>query len=469
MISNTLVQFVTPAVRVVLGLVLTAALTRYLGVEGFGEYALVFAYVAGFNGVFNDAGLGTILLREISRHPDQRASLLSSAAALQACVALVTYGLMLGGLLVLQYPAVVKASIAIYGLMIFFTPIDLLALPFHADLRLTRLLAPSLLGVLLSFVLSMLILQLKGPLEALIGAALAALTVQYAWITLLSVRAVRFAERPMRTHWLAFVREAWPMWLATVGATALQQIPVLVLSLFSLQAVGLFNAANRIPQQLLLIPLAIRASTFPLLSRAWAVDPQRFTDILDRLIRVSLLLAVPLALLGVGLAEPITRLLFGAAFADAAKPFALLSCILALLFPGILVGEALIAAGRQRLNLAILAASLPVLGGCLAWLVPGEGAVGAAVALLVSYSFIVLATFVAAAKTVGQPTPVLALGPAVLGSALGTGALLLSSPLGAPPAAVLAALVAVVAIALVQPSTLRDLWSFRPFPSPVAR
>src|SRR5439155_483997 len=145
-------------------------------------------------------------------------------------------------------------------------------------------------------------------------------------------------------------------------------------------------------------PLAIRASTFPLLSRTWTADPARFKVILERLIRASLLMAVPLALLAVGFADPITRLLFGAAFGGAAAPFALLSCVLALLFPGILVGEALIAAGRQRVNLAILALSLPLLAGCLAWLAPGEGAVGAAIALVASYAFIVLATLLAAAN-----------------------------------------------------------------------
>src|SRR6185295_1683580 len=82
-VSNTLVQLISPGVRIATGLILVAALARYLGVAGFGAYALVFAYVATFDGVFAEWGLGTVLLREISRRPDERAGLLASGAALQ--------------------------------------------------------------------------------------------------------------------------------------------------------------------------------------------------------------------------------------------------------------------------------------------------------------------------------------------------------------------------------------------------
>ena len=71
--ANTLVQLVAPALRVVLGIVLVAVLSRRLGIDGLGEYALVFTYVALFNVVFNDWGLSTIVLREISRRPEDSA------------------------------------------------------------------------------------------------------------------------------------------------------------------------------------------------------------------------------------------------------------------------------------------------------------------------------------------------------------------------------------------------------------
>src|SRR5882762_9536866 len=76
LVSNTAVQLVGPALRISIGLVSSALLTRYLGVRSFGEYGLVFAYVATYSGIFNDWGLGTILLREISQRPSERSSLI---------------------------------------------------------------------------------------------------------------------------------------------------------------------------------------------------------------------------------------------------------------------------------------------------------------------------------------------------------------------------------------------------------
>lgn len=459
LVANTLAQIVTPALRMALGIALTAALSRYLGVEGLGEYALVFAYVAAFNGIFNDWGLATICVREISQRPDQRESLLASAAALQAIVALASYGLMLGGLLLMHHPTSVNQAIALYGLMLLLTPLDVLALSFQADLRLAKLLPPSLLGVALNFVLIMSVILMKGPLVALVGAALAALLIQYAWITRLSLTAVRFTSWPTTAHWRPFLRESWPLGVTAVFSTAMQQAPILVLSRFSLQAAGLFSAANRIPMQLFMIPFTVRTSTFPLLSQSWVTDRAQFARRLDRLVRGGLLLSVPAAILGIGLAEPVVRLLFGPAFAGAALPFALLMATFGVLFPGILVGEALTAAGFQRLNLVIQIVAFPVLAVLLLVLVPAHGAAGAAWALLSCYAGITAATFAAARWRLGSAGPAGALPPAAAAATLGGGTLVISSPLGPVLPAMLGATVALATLLCIRPSQARELWS----------
>src|SRR5438309_7773877 len=84
MLTNTLAQLVSPAVRAVLGLAAVAVLSRYLGLTGFGEYALVFAYVGVFSGVLADWGLPTICLRESSRKKGQRLMLVAGATSLQS-------------------------------------------------------------------------------------------------------------------------------------------------------------------------------------------------------------------------------------------------------------------------------------------------------------------------------------------------------------------------------------------------
>jgi O-antigen/teichoic acid export membrane protein len=462
LIGNTLAQLVTPGLRMLLGLVLAATLSRYLGVSGFGQYALVFAYVATFSGVLTDWGLGTICLREISRHPDRRAALIGSSVTLQVVIALASYVIMLSSLLVVRFPRAVSIAVTLYGLTLLLTPLDLLALPFQADLRVARLLPASLAGALVNFTLVMGFIAVRSPLVIIVGGSLLSLAIQYAWIARLSMRALGNSVTPTRAHWRYLLKEAWPLAVSTIVATGLQQGPLLALSLLSFEAVGLFNAANKIPQQLLLLPLAIRATTFPLLAESWITDRARFARLLERLVGVTLVIVTPMIVVGFGLAHALMPLLFGPGFTGAALPFALMLCVVGVLFPGIVLGEALIAAGFQRVNLAILVAGLPLLVVLLWILVPVGGATGAALALLGSYCAIVAATLVAANRQLAFKLPLSALACAALAGLLGFTTLRLGVIVGPTPASALAGIVAITTLGFLQPTIVRELWSMRP-------
>ena len=212
-----------------------------------------------------------------------------------------------------------------------------------------------------------------------------------------------------------------------------------------------------------MLPLVIRNSTFPLLARSWTIDRVQFARRLDRLLNGAVLIGVPVAVLGAGLARPITTLLFGDDFAQAAVPFALLLAVFGLIFPGMLVGEAMTVAGLQRLNLAILSVAAPVLFLLLFFLVPRGGAAGAALAQLLSYTLIVAATFIVARRQMGDAMP---LKPVVMGGAgvfVGAAVLLLAAPLGPVASSILAALTAISAMAALQPVRARELWTLALF------
>lgn len=456
LINNTAVQLVGPGVRILLGLALAGALSRYLGAAGFGQYSVVFAYVALFNGVLADWGLGTICLREIARRPADRVRLIVGSASLQAAIAVAVYLVMLTGVLVVRYPSAVRASIAIYGLTALLTPLDILALTFQADLRLARLVPPSLLGTALNFMLAMAVIVGHGGLVPLVLASLTGTAAQYVWTARLSLGALGGRIRPTWGPWAAMLAEAWPLALSTTVSTALQQAPLLALSVISLGSAGLFTAANKIPQQLFLLPLAVRATTFPILSSSWVADRSRFNRQLGRLVDSSVLIAIPCAVGGVALAQPLMRLLFGPGFEGAAVPFAVLLLVFALMFPGIMVGEALIAAGFQRYSLLIQAASLPALLALLLVLVPVYGATGAALALLGSYAGIVAGSFGLARWKLGASTPVTAIARSALALVFGLIVVAIFAPLGAVPGAGIGVLVSLATLVLFGRTTLRD-------------
>jgi len=460
LVSNTLVQFVLTALRIVLGIVLAAVLSRYLGAEGLGEYALVFTYVATFNIVFNEWGLGTIVVREISQRPHERRALLASATALQAVVSCLAYGLMLATLAVLHYSPAFKTAAMLYGLTLLLGPAGVPGLVFMADLRLTKLLLPSALQVVLNLVLSIAVVLLGGPLFALAGASLIAAAVGCMWIGYLGWRDAGLTSTALTSavwrRWWALVREAWPIGVASTFKMAWQQGPILFLGAFSLSATGLFNAANRAPQQLTTVPLAMAATMFPLLARSWVSDRLRFARQLDRLVGGSLFIMVPAVIFGIAVADPFVRLLFGPEFAGAAVPFAMLLAGTGLIFPIVFLIDALNAARHQRLNLAITAALAPVVTALLFVLVPQRGASGAALALMVCYAAYLVSLLAAARWRLGRAAPVRALACASLAAILGGAALFISSPIGPLASGAVGAAVAVVTFGLVWPSIVGE-------------
>jgi PST family polysaccharide transporter len=419
LVSNTMAQLVVPGARMVLGVGLLAALSRYLGVVGLGEYGLVLGYVAVFNGVFNEVGLGTICLREISSRPLRRGQLVYATASLQLLVSVAAYGLLLLSLLVLPYPRAVTTSIAIYGVSLLTTAVGVLALPFQAELRMSVLLAPSLAGVVLNVTFALAVISVGGSFVMLVAAALAAVLLQHAWTAGLSLRVLgRDFGRPHR-EWGRLVRQSLPLAFTTVISTLVQQGPLLALSLVNLRAVGIFVAAAKVPQQLVVLPIALRGTTFPMLSAAWAVDRTRFQAILSNLIRWTVLVVVPVAVTAVALADPFVRIIFGPSFLSAAPVLVILIAVAAIVCPGILIGEALLAAGFQQLALKLTIACFPVLLVGLVLLAPAAGAFGAALAVLAFNIALFTATLLAARRRMGTALPVGAVVEGLLAAAVG--------------------------------------------------
>ncbi len=455
--GNTLVQFAPPILAVVVGIPLSAILSRHLGLAGFGAYAFVTSYVAAFGGVLNDWGLNAICLREISQRPALRSTLVMSAAALQFWISAITYLALVTALLFMHRPGSISLAAVLFGVTLFTAALDLLTLPFQADLQLHRTLGPILSGMVLRFGLVVAALVAGGGLVAVIVATLVALLVQYGWLMALAAPNLRGALRPLRGHWLMYVREAGPLGVATIFTTVMQQAPLLVVSAASLEAAGLFSAAARIPLQLTMLPLIVRASTFPLLSSFWVSDRARYARLLTLLINGSVIVVVPMVLLVAGLNRVVIGVIFGSAYLGATTPFVLLMVMVGLMTPCILVGEAMIAAGFQRVNLVITLLASLLLVGLLIVLVPRDGATGASAALVVCWCFIAVTTFTVARRRLGVAVPLGAPLAAVAAAAVGVLVALVASRTGEIPSALLSAAAGAAVLCALRPTATGQL------------
>jgi O-antigen/teichoic acid export membrane protein len=186
-------------------------------------------------------------------------------------------------------------------------------------------------------------------------------------------------------HWRPLVREALPLAIALAMNVIYYRVLVILMSLASTPVeTGYFATSLRIFEVLLVLPSILLSIALPVLSVAGTEDIERLRYGLQRMLEVSLLVAVGLAMLVIIPAEPVVRLLGGDQFEGAVDVLRIHAIALIGLFAGQVWLLGLVAVRRQTFVALANGGALVVvmsLGGAL---VPAAGAVGAGVAAAIS-------------------------------------------------------------------------------------
>jgi O-antigen/teichoic acid export membrane protein len=428
---NTISQLPPVAVRTGLGLALAVILAHHLNVAALGRYSLMIASVGLCNGIFNDWGLITIVIRGLSSDVDGRPEMLSSAAALQAVLSTASYLALLAGVIVLGFGHDLALAVAIYGTALLLGPLTILSLPVNADLRMASFVGPSLVAAASNFCLVGAAVVLGAPLPWLAAATLLPMVLQFALMARLGVRTLDRLAMPSAREWPRFVRDSWPIGAATTLTVAWQQAPVLLLGLASVHEAGIYAAASRLVTPVLAVPLAMASTAFPILSGQWARDRAGFRSTIERSTSGSLVIVVPVALAVIALTPTAVSILYGGAYAASSVPLQAMTASAALVFPIILLTQAMNSAGMQRSTLIVLSVSTAAVLLLLLALAPSFGAAGAAIALCAGYALYLLLVVIAAGQAglVGSRMSAMFTTPLAAATA-GAAVLLVLSPFG---------------------------------------
>jgi O-antigen/teichoic acid export membrane protein len=206
------------------------------------------------------------------------------------------------------------------------------------------------------------------------------------------------------------------------------RIDVVILALLtSVAAVGWYGAAFRLVEALNFIPLVLTMVTFPVLSRLWVDARPDFHATVLKMLRIILVIAVPLSMMLLVLAEDVVDLLFTLRGYARVVPILRIEAVsLAFVFVDYFLVCTLMAIGRERIWIAIVAASC-VLNPALNFvLIPAtdalyaNGAIGAALATLLTEIFFLVSTLRALpAGVIGVDSARVAIRAVALGGVLG--------------------------------------------------
>jgi O-antigen/teichoic acid export membrane protein len=394
-----------------LALVWTVVVPRALGPLGMA--LLVLNWSAG--GVLTAAaGLGTktLLVREIAADPERAARLIGSTMYLRlfsvapAFVLIAVY-MSLGSFSQLQTAALILAFVA--------TLVTLATEPLQAAFQGMERMQYLALGDILNKILGtvgavMLVISGFHALAIIILQLCIGLLLLVTYWALLR----RYVAIDLTFRWREVAdlfRKSLTFWVFTLTLSVYMWIDSLLLSLLAPSTqLGLYGTATRLIAALSFAPTIIGAVWLPRLAHTHRNDWSRFWPSARAPLEAVLVIGLPISVGAAIVSGPLIRLLFGEGFGPAAPIFMVLALLVIPIYLNTVAGHVLIASGRQRAWTVVIVGATVLNPLLNLLLIPafqrssGSGAMGAAIALVITEFLIAAAGLALVRRALNRAT-----------------------------------------------------------------
>lgn len=395
---NTAVQFAGKFIGTALGFGAVLLLNRYLGDEKSGNYVTTMTYLQLF-GIVMDLGLYVILLKHIGTKDNADHRLFHNIFTFRLVTALVF--LLFACVTVWWisvFPYIVKLAVMVVAINYLFITLNQLFLAvYQHGQNLKRVALAEIAGKFVMFTTTLLVIYVwQGGLLSIMAAVVAGGFVQtlVLWVGLRRYTTLRLAFD--MTVWKRVFIESWPVALAIALNLIYFKSDSLLLAIFhSQKIVGIYGAPYKMLEVLITLPAMVVGLLMPVLSQAF-VEGQldRFRKLYARSINFLLIMALPMVIGTILLAQPIMLLVAGTDFTDDPTILGQLLSILifavGMIFVGTLTGYVVVIINQQRAILwgyGFVAATALI--GYL-WLIPPYAYYGAAAVTVYSETMMVL-------------------------------------------------------------------------------
>ena len=371
-------QIVLRALNLVLGIGVTLLLVRTLGTTGFGRWSVLLA-VFGFVSYFGSLGLAQVTVERAAADPDRAPHWFGALVTLRLALMGPVTLLSLAVCLAISDNAPMRVAAVLVCAELPVSVLSALSVVFQLQVRNVVVTAIELGNAILWAAAVGAISLLDGGLVAIAAAFLAVSTISNVAYIVLALRASPVRFRSSRSLWPALVRQGLPVGiggLLTLGYGYVDQ--VIVFEIAGPHDAGLYGSVYRIYERIQFLPAAIMTTLFPLFVAARDHDPERVRRLFHTAVDYLLLTSLPALAITLAGPEEITRLLFGADFADAAPALPLLMATFVVVSLGYLTGYLIVAYNLQRRFVLIAIGALVFNVGTNLALVPSYGFMAAA-------------------------------------------------------------------------------------------
>jgi O-antigen/teichoic acid export membrane protein len=375
----------------ILGLVVTAILTRTLGPAGFGQYRAAVAYL-GLIVVLADMGLASIFMREISRVGADQQRIVGNALALRLAISSAMLLIAVGLAFLLPFDH--SARLGILGGALGFLAYSLHLLLFGLFQQRLRQ-QGAVLAELSGGIVLVLVVVVFAAMEADPAWFVVALGLSYVLTLFVSLffarRLLKLRLRFELPQWRKLAQAALPLaGTGILGVLYIRADTILLALMQSPEAVGLYGVPIKIFDSLMGITLLFIGLFAPLFAQSASLDNDKFQQILTQGVGILFMGSMLLLLVINSLAGEIILILAGPAFIAAKAILQLLTVLFVLHSTTLLFREAAVALNLQKRLLQGY-----FIGAVIAFiayfaLIPAYAGIGAATALLAGESFVLI-------------------------------------------------------------------------------
>lgn len=346
---NVLVSSVSKFFSTALALVAIGFITRYLGREGFGNYATVLAFLSFFASLA-DLGLYHISTREISRPGADEKMIMGNIFTLRIISALGILVVAPIVVLFFDYPREVKEGIIIAAASFLFSSgYQVLNGVFQKNLAMDRVAVGELAGKIIQVATVVLAVKFRLGFDWIVMSLLFNMMASFAIVFLWSKKYLRFSWRFDFGYWKKFLKESLPIGIGSIIVFAYFKMDTILLSILKTsEDVGIYNAAYKVLENISFFPAMIAGLVLPILSNTIFSDKKKFADVSNKTFKVFVILVVPLVVGTLFLSKGVIQLIGGGQFTESAAILKILVFALSAIFFGNFFNNILIAGNLQK-------------------------------------------------------------------------------------------------------------------------
>jgi O-antigen/teichoic acid export membrane protein len=393
---SAVTQMGAKGLHLVLNVVSTLAIIRYLSPSEYGDYVLVLT-ASMLVGLVADFGLSKLATREISRDLGSETEVLGTVLLARLCLAVLCIGFLQLVLLALGVSAQLHAAALVASVLYLGDAVLVVVVAFYVRIKqqYEALIRVGMEAFETTFVIVLIIhkatlpqLFLAPTVATLLGAAVAVVVVRRRF-------GVHFRVALARMPYL--LREALPLGPALLISVCYLKLDALMLAVLRTpREVGLYGSAYQPIEYTFLAAAVVVNVAFPLVAASFAAgDHERFAHLYRRgaevLVAVMLVVPIMLSLIAV----PLVTKVYGPAYEGAARPLQLLAVALVLMTLNGWQAFVLLGGGQQKVTLYYNLGALVVAAVGCSILIRAYGMEGAALATLCTAVFVLTCSTVA--------------------------------------------------------------------------